>query len=83
MDNYHNDYNHSFDAINIANGSPQYIGSGVLGPIKNSTSNYDYGNYKKWSAMSKAEKIFAILFFIVFIILLILSHWDFFMSLIL
>ena len=30
MDNYHNDYNHSFDAINIANGNPQYIGSGVL-----------------------------------------------------
>ena len=83
MDNYHNDYNHSFDAINIANGNPQYIGSGVLGPIKNSTNNYDYGNYKKWSAMSKTEKIFAILFFIVFIILLILSHWDFFMSLIL
>lgn len=81
MDNYHNDYNHQYDAINIANGNPEYVGTRVLGPIKTSTNNYDYNNYKKWSAMSKTEKIFAILFFIVFIILLILSHWDFLINL--
>lgn len=72
MDNYHNDYNHSFDAINIANGNPQYIGSGVLGPINKKSIDYMY-NYK-----SLNPKINKIIVFMVFFILILINLLDYF-----
>lgn len=84
MDNYHNDYNHSFDAINIANGHPEYIGTGILAPFSNNSKNSNYynnQNYKKWSSLSKKEKGIVITFLIIFVIVFLLMHWDFFISL--
>ena len=39
MDNFHNNFNtnHQFDAINIANGHPEYVGTGVLAPCDKKT----------------------------------------------
>lgn len=73
MDNYHNDYNHLYDAINIANGNPQYIGSGILAPVNNRNNTDDRYNYK-----SSNPKINKIIIFIVFMILVLVNILDYF-----
>ena len=86
MDNFNNNYNtnHQFDAINIANGHPEYVGTGVLAPFSNnsrSSNYYNKENYKEWSSLSKKEKGIAITFLIILVIVSLLMHWDFFISL--
>lgn len=86
MNNINNSFNtnHQFDAINIANGHPEYIGTGILALFSNNSKNSNYynnQNYKKWSSLSKKEKGIAITFLIIFVIVFLLMHWDFFISL--
>lgn len=50
MNNINNSFNtnHQFDAINIANGHPEYVGTGVLAPCNNNviqSNNYDNKQY--------------------------------------
>lgn len=86
MDNLNNNFNtnHQFDTINIANGHPEYIGTGILAPFSSnsrSLNHYDKESYRDWSSLSKKEKSVAIIFLMVFIITLLLMHLDFFISL--
>lgn len=82
MNNINNNFNtnHQFDAINIANGHPEYVGTGVLAPCDNNviqSNNYDnkqYYYYNQKQQNIQISNIKAFWFIISLILLLVIIN---------